>query len=83
MLGVKSTCKDRWRQILAEADRIQVKHLFTLEPGISVSQTDEMRSKNVRLVLPLSIHETYNPSQQGWLMTLSMFMGLVSGRQSG
>jgi len=22
MLGVKSTCKDRWRQVLAEADRI-------------------------------------------------------------
>ena len=42
MLAVKSTCKDRWRQILAEADRLPVKHLLTLEPGISVAQTDEM-----------------------------------------
>jgi hypothetical protein len=46
MLGVKSTCKDRWRQVLAEADRINNKHLLTLEPGISENQTDEMKSKN-------------------------------------
>jgi hypothetical protein len=30
MLGVKTTCSDRWRQVLAEADRIQLKHLLTL-----------------------------------------------------
>lgn len=42
MLGVKSTCKDRWRQVLSEAARIERKHLFTLEPGISENQTTEM-----------------------------------------
>ena len=26
MLGVKTTCKDRWRQVLSEADRIPQKH---------------------------------------------------------
>src|SRR5262249_19070271 len=31
MLGVKSSCKDRWRQVLSEADRITDKHLLTLE----------------------------------------------------
>ncbi|MEQ8165794.1 MAG: type II restriction endonuclease, partial [Alphaproteobacteria bacterium] len=35
MLAAKSTCKDRWPQILPEAERIPVKHLVTLEPGIS------------------------------------------------
>ena len=35
MLGAKSTCKDRWSQILPEAERIPLKHLVTLEPGIS------------------------------------------------
>jgi len=35
MLGVKTTCKDRWRQVLAEANRISEKHLLTLEPAIS------------------------------------------------
>ncbi|WP_419627422.1 type II restriction endonuclease, partial [Thiolapillus sp.] len=31
MLGAKSTCKDRWRQVLSEAERIPDKHLLTLE----------------------------------------------------
>ncbi len=35
MLGVKSSCKDRWRQVLAEARRIERKHLLTLETAIS------------------------------------------------
>ena len=35
MLGAKSTLKDRWRQVLSEAARIEDKHLLTLEPGIS------------------------------------------------
>ena len=30
MLGVKSTCKDRWRQVLSEARRIDQKHLLTI-----------------------------------------------------
>lgn len=29
MLAVKTTCKDRWRQALSEADRIDKIHLFT------------------------------------------------------
>ena len=37
-LGAKTTCKDRWRQVLSQADRIPRKHLFTLQPGISSNQ---------------------------------------------
>jgi len=81
MLGVKSTCKDRWRQVLAEADRIENKHLLTLETAISISQTDEMRSKKLQLVLPKALHLTYSNSQQGWLMDLSGFITLVRERQ--
>ncbi len=82
MLGVKSSCKDRWRQVLAEADRIPDKHLLTLEPGISRNQTDEMRAKGVSLVLPRMIHNSYQPIQQGWLMDVSDFIWLVKERQS-
>ncbi|MCH8013936.1 MAG: hypothetical protein IH823_03975 [Candidatus Dadabacteria bacterium] len=34
MLGIKTTCKDRWRQVLNEAARIKSKHILILEPGI-------------------------------------------------
>lgn len=81
MLGVKSTCKDRWRQVLSEAARIQVKHLFTLEPGISENQTDEMSANRLQLVLPKGIHETYRERQQAWLMDLSEFIKMVHERQ--
>ena len=59
MLGAKSTCKDRWRQVLSEAQRIPNKHLLTLEPGISENQTDEMQAKRLQLILPAQLHATY------------------------
>tara|TARA_B100001939_G_C16946275_1_gene620512 strand:+ start:3251 stop:4486 length:1236 start_codon:yes stop_codon:yes gene_type:complete len=82
MLGVKSTCKDRWRQVLPEAARIERKHLITLEPGISEHQTNEMREMNLQLVLPSPLHATYKPSQQRWLVSLGQFLELVKKRQS-
>ena len=82
MLGSKSTCKDRWRQALAEADRIEHKHLLTLEAAISTHQTNEMISKKLQLVIPQPIHKTYTPDQQNWLMNVSAFIELVAERQA-
>ncbi len=81
MLGSKSTCKDRWRQVLSEASRISHKHLLTLEPGISENQTDEMKAKQLQLVVPSAIHSTYKASQRSWLMNVSQFVKLVEDRQ--
>jgi hypothetical protein len=81
VLGVKSTCKDRWRQVLAEADRIPHKHLLTLEVAISTTQTAEMQAKQVQLVLPRGLHTTYTAAQQVWLMDLAAFTELVRVRQ--
>lgn len=81
MLGVKTTCKDRWRQVLSEADRIERKHLLTLETAISVSQTDEMKSKELQLIVPYGLHPSYTIEQQGWLATVQDFLSLVADRQ--
>lgn len=81
VLGVKSTCKDRWRQVLAEADRIEKKHLLTLEAAISEYQTDEMKAKNLQLILPKDIHSTYNKNQQSWLFTVDDFLKEVKEKQ--
>lgn len=59
----------------------QKKHLLTLEPGISENQTDEMRVKELQLVLPQKLHATFRPSQQAWLMNVGEFISLVRGRQ--
>lgn len=67
--------------MLAEADRIDHKHLLTLEASISRHQTDEMQAKNLQLVLPRGLHKTYTPEQQAWLMDISSFTALVRERQ--
>ena len=81
MLGVKSTCKDRWRQVLSEADRIETKHVLTLESAISTNQTEEMKQRAVQLVVPKRIIETYKAEQQKWLFTVDDFIKLVKERQ--
>lgn len=83
MLGVKTTCKDRWRQVLSEAQRIKEKHLLTLEPGISQFQTDEMIDSNLKLVVPSQIFNSYTQKQQQWLMNINSFVDLVRNRNNG
>lgn len=81
VLGVKTTCKDRWRQVLAEADRVERKHLLTLEPAISSNQTEEMKAKQLQLVLPEPLHQTYSPEQRTWLNTVEFFLDRLLSQQ--
>ena len=82
MIGSKTTAKDRWRQILVEADRIWNKHLLTLQPGISDSQFKEIIVEHhVTLVIPLEIRQTYSPANQDRIMTIADFLELVAKRQ--
>ena len=82
MLGVKTTCKDRWRQVLSEAGRIKRKHLLTLEPGISENQTSEMKANQLQLVIPNDLKQTYTVNQQSEIIDLNQFIVLVRERQS-
>lgn len=81
MLGAKSTCKDRWRQVLNEAKKIPRKHLLTLEPGISEAQTDQMEDANLQLVVPASIQASYTQRQRHWLCSLREFIDEVLEKQ--
>lgn len=77
MLAVKTTCRDRWRQILTEAGRIPIKHLLTLQEGVSESQFREMSAEKVRLVVPAKLTSKFPASVQPHLMTLESFIGDV------
>ncbi|HAV1789925.1 TPA: restriction endonuclease [Enterobacter hormaechei subsp. xiangfangensis] len=74
MLAVKTTCKDRWRQILNEANKIEKVHLFTLQEGVSQAQYREMQEAGVRLVVPASLHKKYPEPVRAELMTLGAFI---------
>lgn len=84
-LAAKTTCKDRWRQILNEADRLRDgrKYLCTLQQGISVMQMDEMESEKVTLVVPEPYISTYPREKQERIWSLRKFVNYVKEKQNG
>lgn len=87
-LAAKTTCKDRWRQVLNEADRLRdkPKYLCTLQQGISGAQMDEMQSENVILVVPEPYIVTYPKDRRDRIWTLARFVQyvkMIEGKWSG
>lgn len=80
-LGAKTTCKDRWRQIVAEADKIPLKHLFTLQQGISANQLKEMKSAGVTLVVPKPYLSSFPKEFRKDIWTLCKFVKFVKSTQ--
>jgi len=77
MLAVKTTLRDRWRQILREADRIGKKHLLTIQEGVSVAQFNEIVEAGVQLVVPEPLKSAFPPSVQEHLQTIESFIADV------
>lgn len=80
VVGLKTTCKDRWRQVTREGQRVPTKHLLTMQRGISTAQLTEMQDANVRLVVPEGIQATYPPERPMELLTLDGFINAVRER---
>jgi hypothetical protein len=75
MLAVKTTCKDRWRQVVKEADRIPTKHLLTLQEGVSENQFKEMVDFGVQLVVPAKLTDSFPKAIRPHLQTFESFIG--------
>lgn len=82
-LAAKTTCKDRWRQVINEADRLRgkPKYLCTLQQGISTAQMDEMESEHVILVVPKPYIASYPRDRQDRIWTLSRFISFVKEKE--
>lgn len=78
-LAAKTTCKDRWRQVLNEADRLRdkPKYLCTLQQGISGAQMDEMQAEDVILVVPKPYIQAYPKDRRDRIWTLTRFVQYV------
>ena len=81
MLAAKTTARDRWRQVLNEADRVSTKHLLTLQEGVSENQFAEMEAASLQLVIPASLIDAFPASIRPKLMTLDSFIYEVRGLQ--
>lgn len=82
ILGAKTTCKDRWRQVLNEADRVDDKYLFTLQQSISSNQLREMKDYHLHLVVPHKYLTSFPREHQNGICDLSSFIGMVKERQN-
>lgn len=78
-LAAKTTCKDRWRQILNEADRLrdENKYLCTMQQGISAAQMDEMQAERVILVVPKPYIMAYPKDRRDRIWTVGKFVDYI------
>ena len=78
-LAAKTTCKDRWRQILNEADRMRgrPKYLCTLQRGMSPAQMAEMAAEQVVLVVPKAYISDFPPAYRDRMMTIRGFISMI------
>lgn len=74
MLAAKTTARDRWRQVLNEADRVPTKHLLTLQEGVSENQFAEMEAAKLKLVIPAGLIDVFPESLRPKLITLDQFI---------
>jgi len=79
VLAAKTTCKDRWRQVINEADRLKdgTKYLCTLQQGISPTQMEEMEAEKVKLVVPKEYIKTYPADKKASIWTVKQFIDYV------
>lgn len=77
VMGAKTTCKDRWRQVLTEADRVNIKYLFTLQQGISKNQLKEMQDSGLKLVVPKKYIGCFPIEYQNYIIDLAGFISTV------
>jgi len=83
IVGLKTTCKDRWRQVLNEGRRVPRKHLMTMQRGISTNQLGEMVAANVSLIVPQGLHREYPDRSPMDLMAVDGFIDTVQKTLDG
>lgn len=80
VLGLKTTCRDRWRQVLNEGKRVAMKHLLTLQPAMSHAQLTEMREAHLQLIVPAPLHAGYDLPDGCRLLTVQEFVDELKRR---
>lgn len=82
LLGAKTSMKERWRQILAEGDRVKCKHGVTRDVAITPPTFDQMDKANFTVVMPNSVISKYEQKPHN-LISLQTFLEEVSALDGG
>jgi hypothetical protein len=81
LLSLKTTAKERWKQIKMESSRIKLLHLMTLEPAIPSNQIELMAAESIKLVVPKEIKSSYSNKISSEVLTVKEFIQLVNEKQ--
>ena len=77
VVGVKTSCKDRWRQVVEEAKRVKRKYILTRQEGISSGQLELMAKAGVTLIVPEDLHFNYPKDSPTEVLTIAQFVERV------
>lgn len=77
MLAVKTTFKDRWRQVTEECADLPTRHLLTLQEGVSETQFRLITEAGIRLVVPEKRIEKFARDIRPHVLTVEGFMADV------
>jgi len=80
IVGVKTTCKDRWRQVLNEGKRVAEKYIVTTQKGVSNNQLTEMKNARLTLVVPRQLHKDYPRNPNISVLDLEQFIASIRCR---
>lgn len=81
-LAAKTSTKERWMQVVAEAPRIQTRHLATLDRDLNSSVLMSMLNKRVLPVIPKPIiDDCYPDTSSDEIMTVGEFLQMVKRRE--
>lgn len=71
--GAKTSAKERWRQVLEEADRVEVKHLLTLQP-IAKRTVEQMVERGLQPVVPKANQQQFEKASRKHLLSVDDFL---------
>ena len=74
---MKTTFRDRWRQITEECADLPVRHLLTLQEGVSEAQFRLITEAGIRLVVPEPQLAKYKKTIRPALVTVESFLADV------
>lgn len=74
MLAVKTTFRDRWRQVAEECQGLPEKHMLTLQEGVSDAQYRLIRGAGIRLVVPAGRIAAFAKDIRPEILSLERFL---------
>lgn len=77
VVAVKTTCRDRWRQVLEEGPRVRKRYLVTTQRGMSLDQMRLMHEAGLTLVVPKALQREYPPGSPLEILTIVAFLDRI------